>query len=321
MGIETKFLPGEYCEICDTLRSLQGPCEHQVKEQAMEDTLARIQSEIGEWSRNQFGEENASKNPQFRDEELRDLPSLLGMVEEIGELVAPIVKLHQGRYKGSLDQAKEDIIDALGDLMIFMCDFAYRNDISLSDTLRMTWLKVQQRRQASWNEDKAKEPQGVPTSPHCCECGNYYPKSEFEGGEILCKKCLAKKVSDKLNKELLKSAKNQNSKTPSNIINEMDVREQTGAGFAEIPFESEETVLVEPPVYSNCRHCGGKIRKGFNHNTYNWMHIDKAENHVPVPVQDGFDTARQIVHNWVQGQDRKMAMKLINAQEKLTKGD
>jgi NTP pyrophosphatase (non-canonical NTP hydrolase) len=122
-------------------------------------TLPEIQAEIGKWAKEQF-KENASQDIEavHCGSRLGSLPALLGMVEELGELCRVVARKIQGRWSneknGDPMAAKAD---ALADCMVFMCDYATREDIDLMEVLNLVWEKVCRRRQASWVTDKEKE--------------------------------------------------------------------------------------------------------------------------------------------------------------------
>ncbi len=117
--------------------------------------LTEVQKEIGEWA-TQFGD-NESKDPRYDGVALKSLPPLLGIMEEVGELVAPIVKRHQGRGFEDVEEYTAQVRDSLADLLIFACDFANREGIDLAEVLEATWAIVRNRKQKTWIEDKAKE--------------------------------------------------------------------------------------------------------------------------------------------------------------------
>lgn len=123
------------------------------------DTLLRVQTEVGQWA-TQFGD-NESHDPRYMacgvGVTLKALPPLLGMIEEMGELVAPILKRHQGRGFMNPSEYHNAVQDALADCLIFMCDYANREKIVLAPLLHKTWEKVKQRRQKTWQADKDKE--------------------------------------------------------------------------------------------------------------------------------------------------------------------
>lgn len=129
-----------------------------------------IQQAVGKWAKENFGD-NVSKYEGHVSEghPLGSLLSLMGMAEEIcGELMGCILKRIQGRDKDaqgnpkSAEQHKAEIEDALADCLIFMSDFACRENIDLYEVFSTVWAKqVSKRKQATWNADKAKEHPGL----------------------------------------------------------------------------------------------------------------------------------------------------------------
>jgi NTP pyrophosphatase (non-canonical NTP hydrolase) len=96
----------------------------------------KIQTEVYIWSLNNFGDQ-PSINP------------LLGIVEEVGELAHSVLKKRQAiRVNEDHDN---NIKDALGDIYIYMCDFAARENIDLEQAIKETWDKVKER---NWNKNK-----------------------------------------------------------------------------------------------------------------------------------------------------------------------
>lgn len=123
-------------------------------------TLTRVQREVAVWADLQFGN-NPSHDTRYQvagvGVNLHSLPPLLGMMEELGELCAPVCKRHQGRKFMNPIEYHDKVRDSLADLMIFMCDFARREGIDLAVELNEAWETVKKRRQASWEVDKSKE--------------------------------------------------------------------------------------------------------------------------------------------------------------------
>lgn len=118
-------------------------------------SLQEIQKEIGEWSRKQFGN-NVSKRT---GDCLFSQNALTGIVEEVGELNHVTICMHQGRrgYDPTTDEGRAkynaDRNDALADILVFMCDYAYREDVDLLTVLNETWDKVVSKRTvANWEE-------------------------------------------------------------------------------------------------------------------------------------------------------------------------
>lgn len=90
-----------------------------------------LKQEIGQWAQHNF-DHNESKHPLFqmtsfqppilkRGIPLRSLAPLLGMYEEYGELQLAI-----------LQQDAEEIKDALADIGVYLCDFCYREGLSIN---------------------------------------------------------------------------------------------------------------------------------------------------------------------------------------------
>lgn len=79
-------------------------------------TLSSIQREVGEWSLANFGNQRSKVNPEML---LGSLAPLMGMAEEIGE------------FAGA--KSVEDMRDALGDVLIYLCDYASREGLELPD--------------------------------------------------------------------------------------------------------------------------------------------------------------------------------------------
>lgn len=80
-------------------------------------TLNRIKDEVGEWTNYNF--DTTSKTDP-----------LLGVVEETGELSHAVLKSNQG-IRGTQEEHKEAIRDAIGDIMVYLLDFMNRNDIDV----------------------------------------------------------------------------------------------------------------------------------------------------------------------------------------------
>ncbi len=120
-------------------------------------TLQQIQAEIGAWAQKQFGV-NSTSSQSHHQTALLEIPSFYGIVSELGELAALDVREMQGRSKLPTPEARQDAReDAVADLMVFLCDYCCRMGIDLNVALDRTWAKVSQRRQATWEQDKAKE--------------------------------------------------------------------------------------------------------------------------------------------------------------------
>jgi NTP pyrophosphatase (non-canonical NTP hydrolase) len=75
---------------------------------------------------------------------------LLGVQEEVGELSHAFLKQHQNIRNEENHFA--DMVDAVGDIFIFLANFCWQNDIDMQDAIISTWLKVRQR---DWTEGGA----------------------------------------------------------------------------------------------------------------------------------------------------------------------
>jgi len=66
---------------------------------------------------------------------------LLGIAEEVGELCHAFLKAEQG-IRGTPEEHREAMIDAVGDIMVYLADFCNRNNINLEVATADTWDKV-----------------------------------------------------------------------------------------------------------------------------------------------------------------------------------
>lgn len=69
---------------------------------------------------------------------------LLGVQEELGELSHAFLKMQQG-IRGTPEEHRDAMMDAVGDIVIFLADFCGRNNMDLQQAVRSTWRKVEQR--------------------------------------------------------------------------------------------------------------------------------------------------------------------------------
>lgn len=86
--------------------------------------LREIQLEVGKWSRHNFGNQTSTVTKQVHG----SLHPLLGIGEEIGELFDSVT--------GTEDQQQAMEHDALGDIAVYLCDFACRESIIIDTLLR-----------------------------------------------------------------------------------------------------------------------------------------------------------------------------------------
>jgi NTP pyrophosphatase (non-canonical NTP hydrolase) len=100
-----------------------------------------VQTQVRQWSYKNFGSDN-SQYKSYTD-------PLLGISEEVGELCHAHLKRSQGIRTNEDYEAK--IKDALGDIFIYMCDYANRNGINLASCIENAWNEVSQR---DWTKNK-----------------------------------------------------------------------------------------------------------------------------------------------------------------------
>jgi len=95
--------------------------------------LNTLRDEVGTWARSNFGPATPG-----------GYHALLGMVEELGELSHHHLKQLQGIRKN--EDHEEGIKDALGDILIYMADYAYMRGYDLDAILEDTWQNIVKKR-------------------------------------------------------------------------------------------------------------------------------------------------------------------------------
>ena len=103
----------------------------------VEITLSQLQAEHESW---------VKKN--FPDEELED--SILGMVEEMGELAHHYLKRKQD-IRGDQAHHYSEMLDALADLIIFGAGAATQLGVDYGDLVTATWEQVKKR---DWTKNR-----------------------------------------------------------------------------------------------------------------------------------------------------------------------
>lgn len=108
-----------------------------------------IQKQVGEWSRQNFGDQISKQTLA----ELGSIAPLLGIVEEVGELTHAVLKRHQGIRGFDDDKVYEEARDdAIGDILIYLCDFCSREGVDVQHALESTWNGIVAKR--DWKKDK-----------------------------------------------------------------------------------------------------------------------------------------------------------------------
>lgn len=86
--------------------------------------LSRYIREVGEWSVANFGDQEYS-GQGFKLRALYEAAPLFGVVEEIGELF--VAFRHGDTLLANSETVDADIVDSIGDVGIYLCDFLYRD--------------------------------------------------------------------------------------------------------------------------------------------------------------------------------------------------
>lgn len=92
--------------------------------------LLKLQNEVNIWTHKNFPNQ-------------QKWHPLLGLSEEVGELCHAYLKREQSiRLEENHD---DNIVDAVADIVIFLCNFCNANEINLEETVKRVWSEVKQR--------------------------------------------------------------------------------------------------------------------------------------------------------------------------------
>lgn len=94
--------------------------------------LTKLQEEVGQWSRQNF----PNNEPYY---------ALLGAVEEVGELAHAHLKSLQNIRGMTTEMSREKKMDAVGDIIIYLADYCERNNLDLETCVFGTWEVVMKR--------------------------------------------------------------------------------------------------------------------------------------------------------------------------------
>lgn len=120
--------------------------------------LNELRDEVGTWARSNFGPGTEG-----------GYHALLGMVEEMGELSHHHLKQLQNIRKN--EDHEEGIKDAIGDILIYMADYASMRGYDLDKILDDTWNEIVKKRDWKLNSTDGKvAPTPVPADHTCCNC-------------------------------------------------------------------------------------------------------------------------------------------------------
>jgi NTP pyrophosphatase (non-canonical NTP hydrolase) len=98
-------------------------------------TIREIQQAHASWAFRNFGRECTNE---------RSKSSILGVVEEVGELAHSVLKQEQG-IRGTKEEHDAAIQDAVGDIVIFLSDFCTRRKLDFEVCVERAWNEVKDR--------------------------------------------------------------------------------------------------------------------------------------------------------------------------------
>jgi NTP pyrophosphatase (non-canonical NTP hydrolase) len=101
-------------------------------------SVRELQREVGIWANLNFPTDDSTI-------------SVLGLVEEVGEVCRAILKREQG-IRGTEEEWTEKIREEMGDVFIKLCHVAELEGVDLQSIIESRWSEVSQR---NWLEDKA----------------------------------------------------------------------------------------------------------------------------------------------------------------------
>lgn len=99
-------------------------------------TLRELQDSHREWVEHNFPEQLT--DPTRADD------GFYGLVEEVGELARALLKARQG-IRGTPEFWREQQLDAVGDIVIFLTSWCTTHDIDLQYVVEKTWADVSKR--------------------------------------------------------------------------------------------------------------------------------------------------------------------------------
>jgi NTP pyrophosphatase (non-canonical NTP hydrolase) len=104
--------------------------------------FGRLQDEVNEWSLRNFGPKNPATTHR----------TLLGVMEEVGELAHARLKEEQG-IRGTPEEHQAAATDAIGDIVIYLADFCNACGYDFQAIMDNTWDTVKLR---NWKKDPVK---------------------------------------------------------------------------------------------------------------------------------------------------------------------
>ena len=128
----------------------------QNRRDATPQSFTELQTVLGEWQRRNFPNAHRLEPVVGVAEEMGEAwDAILGLVTAgslsaaVGRVSHAALKLHQG-IRGTPEQLREKLVDAVGDLMIFTVNMCTRFDLDLQEIVDRTWAEVSKR---DWQVD------------------------------------------------------------------------------------------------------------------------------------------------------------------------
>lgn len=104
--------------------------------------LEEIQKQVSIWSVKNFGLNKSKRS----DQDLMSIAPLMGVSEEVGELMHVQLKSHQGiRGYDDVEKRRAETADAVGDIVIYLMDFCSREGLDFQTCILDAWLEVKSR--------------------------------------------------------------------------------------------------------------------------------------------------------------------------------
>lgn len=98
--------------------------------------INEIIREVTAWSKKNFGEQRSKADSTMV---LGSLAPLLGIGEELGEMYEADFKRRNSTEDWDTDKADSALVDALGDICIYLCDFCGREGIEVPPNRTLEW--------------------------------------------------------------------------------------------------------------------------------------------------------------------------------------
>ena len=112
-------------------------------------TFGQLQKEHKEWADRNFPNNKPHTPLLGLMEELGEMADVVLATSIVGRIAHSHLKAEQG-IRGSKEQHAAKIKDAIGDMLVFLCNYCTRNDYDLQEIIEEVWAEVKQR---DWNKN------------------------------------------------------------------------------------------------------------------------------------------------------------------------